>query len=231
MIKIAMLHTVRSVYMGLEQQLRAALPQVQMKVFHVLDEFLAADAAPSESGCFTLTNKQRLLHQLQAAHLTKADLILTTCSQLSTAAQDMAPFIGTPVLTIDGPMIQAAVEQNKTIALISSAAGTVQPISESIYREAERQGKVVELQVFCDDLAIAALKAGDQAEHDRRILALAEQIHGYGGVILAQASGAHMREPVMQVTGLPVYTGLPYCAARIEAFAHKLDKQRGGEVH
>lgn len=223
MIRIAMIHTVQSVYLSLEQQLRAALPETQMKVFHVLDEFLAADAAPAESGCFTLANKQRLLHQLQAAALTGADLILTTCSQLSVTAQDMAPFIGTPVLTIDGPMIERAVEQGKDIALISSAAGTVQPISETIQREAARQGKAVKIHVFCDDRAITALKAGDRAQHDERIRALAGQISGCDNVILAQASGAHMKEPVEQITGLPVYTGLPYCAARIEAFARRLE--------
>ena len=224
MIQISMLHTVQSVYLRFEQQLRAELPEVPMKVFHVLDEFLAADAAPSESGCFTLANKQRLLHQLQAAALTGADLILTTCSQLSTTAADMAPFIGTPILTIDGPMIQAAGQQGTQIALISSAAGTVAPISETIHREAARQGKAVTLHVLCDDQAIAALKAGDKAQHDQRIHALAEQIHGCDNVILAQASGAHMREPVEQITGLPVYTGLPYCAARIREFACRMQK-------
>ena len=136
----------------------------------------------------------------------------------------MAPFIGTPVLTIDGPMIQAAVQQGTQIALISSAAGTVAPISETIHREAARQGKVVTLHVLCDDQAIAALKAGDKAQHDQRIRALAEQIHGCDNVILAQASGAHMREPVEQITGLPVYTGLPYCAARIREFARQMQK-------
>lgn len=226
-----MIHTVRSVYMNIEQQLRAALPETKMKVFHVLDEFLAADAAPSESGCFTLANKQRLLHQLQAAALTGADLILTTCSQLSVTAQDMAPFIGTPILTIDGPMIEHSVEHGRDIALISSAAGTVQPISETILREAARQGKTVELHVFCDDLAITALKAGDQAQHDERIRVLAGQIRGCDNVILAQASGAHMKEPVEQITGLPVYTGLPYCAARIEAFARQIEEKRGRETH
>ncbi|MGM9573465.1 MAG: aspartate/glutamate racemase family protein [Hominicoprocola sp.] len=230
MIRIAMIHTVRSVYMNFEQQLRTALPGTQMKVSHVLDEFLVSDAAPSESGCFTLANKQRLLHQLQAAALTGADLILTTCSQLSVTAQDMAPFIGTPVLTIDGPMIETAVEQGRDIALISSAAGTVQPISETIMREAARQGKTVNLHVFCDDLAITALKAGDQAQHDKRICALAEQIGGCDNVILAQASGAHMKEPVEQITGLPVYTGLPYCSVRIEAFARRIEEEKGTET-
>ncbi len=227
MIQIAMIHTVQSVYMSFESQLREALPDVPMRVFHVLDEFLAADAAPDRSGCFTLANKQRLLHQLQAAVLTGADLILTTCSQLSATALDLSPFLQTPLLTVDGPMIEAAVERGAEIALISSAAGTVEPISESIRREAARQGKEIHIHVFCDDLAITALKAGNREEHDRRIRALAEQICGCDSVILAQASGAHMREPVGQMTGLPVYTGLPYCAERVRAFADQKRRQEG----
>lgn len=218
MIKIALLHTVPSVYQTFEERLRAALPEQEMRVFNVLDEFLVTDAAPSASGHFTLKNKQRLLCQLQAAALTGADLIVTTCSQLSGTAKLIEPLIGVPVVTIDGAMIERAVAAGSRIALISSAQGTVGPVSESILREAERQGKRVTVRVYCDEEAILALKSGDTARHDALLCKLAGTISGCDSALIAQASGAHMGAKLTEIAGLPVFTSIDLCLEEIKRF-------------
>lgn len=221
MIRIALIHTVKSVYESFDAALRQALTDCELKTHNVLDEFLASDAAPSEKGCFTLANRQRLLHQLQAAALTEADLIVTTCSQLSSAAEDMAPIIGVPLITIDHGMISRALQKGNRIALISSAEGTVAPISETIRRMAERMSVPVCIRVYCDQRAIEALKAGDREEHDRRIEALAHEIHDCDTAIIAQASGAHMGGRVAEIAGIETFTSVESCIGEICAFVRE----------
>lgn len=218
MKRIALIHTVKSVYESFEPRLREALAMPGLKIHNQLDEFLASDAAPEESGCFTQKNKQRLLHQLQAAALTGADLIVTTCSQLSCTALDLAPIVGTPICTIDGAMIREAVRTGSRLALLSTAAGTVAPVKESIAREAARQQKPVEVRVYCDEAAIQALKRGDRPAHDRLVRQLAGQIQGCDNALLAQASGAHMGPEIAAIAGIPAYTSVELCLQEIAAF-------------
>ena len=56
-----------------------------------------------------------------------------------------------------------------------------------------------------------ALKAGDQAAHDRIVLEMADEMRDRDVLVLAQASMAHMEQPVSAHTGLPVLSSPRRC--------------------
>lgn len=217
MKRVVLIHTVKSVYESFEGKLRAALGGLgeELKIHNMLDDFLAFDVLPSEKGRFTAPNKRRLLLDLMSAELTGADIIVTTCSQLSPTVKQFGFLIKAPIVTIDGAMIEKAVSISSKIGLLSTAFGTVPPMTEMIELEAKKQGKHIELQILCDNDAIMALRAGDMEKHDRLVRRLADAAVRCESIIMAQASAAHMRGAVAEIAGVPVFTGVDMCIEQI----------------
>ena len=218
MKRIAMIHTVKSVYEDFGERVREAIPELEIKIHNILDDFLASDAAPSEHGCFTSKNMQRLLLQLQAGELTEADLIVVTCSQLTTMVKQYTERISTPTITIDEAMVEKAVQNGPRIALLCTAVGTVAPMMEFLHMEAARQKRSVVIQEITDENAIRALKDGNMAEHNRIVREMATRVSRCDVVILAQASSAHMENEITSITGLPTLTSPALCIERIRKY-------------
>ena len=97
MKRVAIVHTVRPVLASFPQLLEQVVGQ-PLKIHNLLDEFLASD--PAEIGYFSVENRNRLFNDLKSCELTKADLIVVTCSTLTPAVQLIRPFINVPVVAI-----------------------------------------------------------------------------------------------------------------------------------
>jgi aspartate/glutamate racemase len=67
-----------------------------------------------------------------------------------------------------------------------------------------------EIEVSCDAGALEALLRGERAEHDRRLIAAAEEMaaRGVAGIVLAQVSMARLAGEIRQRTGLTVLESL-----------------------
>ena len=228
MKRIALIHTVQSVYLSFENQLRDAFADQgePLKIHNILDDFLAFDALPQESGVFTEKNRNRLKLDLESAAMTGADLIVTTCSQISPSVRELAPSIPTPIITIDEAMARLAVSSSKRIGLLSTASGTVEYVRETLLREAQQQ-REVEIQVLCDNNAILALRRGDMACHDEIVRQLAKQADACDCIIMAQASAAHMRESVRELSGIPVFIGTELCIQQVVSFFREKAEKEG----
>jgi Asp/Glu/hydantoin racemase len=104
-----------------------------------------------------------------------------------------AAFSKVPVLRVDQPMADKAVQTGKKIGVIATLPTTLGPTSDLVKRRAKAAGKEIELiSVLCEG-AFDALMSGDAATHDAMVAAaLKDLVTKVDVVVLAQASMARV---------------------------------------
>ena len=219
MKRIACIHTVYSVIESFTQQLREGIPG-DFLIHSLYDDFLATD--PAQTGKFSAINHQRLRLDMQAQALTGADIIVVSCSTLSPSVRLLRGEFNIPVVAIDDAMVEQAVRVGTRIGLLATANSTVEPSASALRAAAAAQGKEISLQILCNEDAIRALKAGDQARHDALVLEMAGQLKDCDVVVLAQASMAHMEAAVAERTGLPALSSPRRCVEQIKTILEGL---------
>ena len=219
MKRIVLIHTVKSVYETFEKDLRAVTGV--LKVYNMLDEFLVADSI--ERGVFTTENRMRLMHDLQSAQLTGADLIVVTCSTLTPHVVAARPFFNTPIIAIDDAMCSLAVKQGSKITVLATAESTVSPTLKKLEEEASLKGKEIFLSSLCCPEALVHLKAGQKAKHDKLVLDMAREVKDSDTIVLAQASMAHLQDLVQAQTRILTFSSPQLC---IQEVAKRLGKTR-----
>lgn len=219
MKRVACIHTVYSVIADFTAQLRAALGE-DVKIHTLYDDFLATD--PADTGKFSAINHNRLRLDMQAQAQTGADILVVSCSTLSPSVRLLRPEFNVPVVAIDDAMVNEAVALGSRIGLLATANSTVRPSHSALLAAAKAAGKDVDVQVICDEDAIRALKAGDRATHDRRVLEMADRLADRDVIVLAQASMAHMEAAVAEHTGVTTLSSPGRCIAQIKGILEGL---------
>lgn len=213
MKQIACLHTVYSVIEPFTQQLREGVGE-EVLIHTLYDDFLVTDPA-LRGGKFSSINHQRLRLDLQAQALTGADLIVVSCSTLSPSVRLLRGEFNLPIVAIDDAMAHEAVSKGSRIGLIATANSTVGPSASALQAEAEAANKAVDIQTFCNEEAIQALKAGDKEKHDALVLDMAGKMKDRDVLVLAQASMAHMEGPVAERTGIATLSSPARCVEQV----------------
>ncbi|MEA5011749.1 MAG: aspartate/glutamate racemase family protein [Angelakisella sp.] len=217
MKRIALVHTVKPVLNTFEDRLRAAMPDEELIIHNLLDEFLAYDPSPDGHGYFTAENKRRLYNDLMSAQLTGADIIVVTCSTLTPTVTEIRPFMTTPVVAIDDAMAEAAVQAGSNIKVVATAFSTIAPTIARLQKAAADAGKTITIDSEDNEPAYCAMKKGDMATHDAMVKEQAASVKGYDAVVLAQASMAHLEADVAAITGIPTFSSPDRCVQRVKS--------------
>ncbi len=147
--------------------------------------------------------------------LAQVDLVLITCSTMNRAypqvAEALRPY-GVPVIQIDQPMMERAVDQGGKILVVATHGPTVNSTQALLRETAAHLGKEVSFSGTTVEAAWECLAAGDVSGHN---LALTQAIHTHldrdpaGCVVLAQLSMACLLfsypDPLAEFR-IPVYT-------------------------
>ena len=213
MKKVAIIYTVRPV-LGTFPELLEEVVGEPLKIFNLLDDFLASD--PGESGIFSIENHNRLFNDLKSCELTGADLIVVTCSTLTPAVQRIRPFIKVPIVAIDDAMTEKAVRIGSRIKVIATAMSTIKPTIAKLEQEAKLAGIAVTIDAEDNETAYAAMKRGDLATHDKLVLAQIATVTGYDSIVLAQASMGHLQAEAEKLANIPVLASPRLCCERVK---------------
>ena len=109
-----------------------------------------------------------------------------------------AGLAGVPVLRVDQPMADKAVQTGTRIGVIATLPTTLEPTADLIQRRAAKANKQIQLVSRLCAGAFDALMSGDGAKHDVIVAgALKELASDVDVIVLAQASMARV------VDGLP----------------------------
>lgn len=203
--RIAFVHTVGFLVDEFRRLLRAELPQVD--AFHILNESLLQDLL---RGSDPAAVHRRVVAQLRQAAEAGADLLVMTCSSTSPGVDLARQELGIPILKIDDPMCAQAVRRGRRIGLVCTATSTVAPSTALLEAHAAQQGRDVAVLAEVNGQAYQALLSGDRATHDRLVHVSARALAGAVDVlVLAQASLAHLREPLAAELSCPVLASPP----------------------
>ncbi|GGF36497.1 arylsulfatase [Aliidongia dinghuensis] len=200
-MRIALIHALRHSIAPIEAAFARLWPEAQLQ--NLLDDRLSADLA--RDGRLTPAMTERFLTLSRYAAGAGADGLLFTCSAfgpcIEASAAALAPL---PVLKPNEAMIADAVAAGRRIGLLA----TFPPTLVSMPPEFPAGVTVVPKLI---DGALAALDAGDGAEHDRLAAQAARDLMDCDVIALAQFSLARAADAVAAATGKRVLT-TPDCA-------------------
>ncbi|MFN3309217.1 MAG: aspartate/glutamate racemase family protein [Anaerolineales bacterium] len=195
--RLAYLHTVAGLTATFKALSDELLPGVDL--FHIVDESLLQNTIRANQ--LTPQTMRRLLRLVISAEEAGADLVMVTCSSVGPAVEASRPFVHIPVLRVDEPMAELAIQNGKTIGVAATLQTTLKPTAELIANVAARQGKAVQVISKLCEGAFQAVISGDTARHDQLVSAgLQELVPQVDVVVLAQASMARVVESLPEET-------------------------------
>lgn len=188
---LGLIHTSATLVPVFQQLTSEFLPKV--KTFNIVDDSLIKNVI--SCGELTPATARRVVNYVGSAEAAGADFILVTCSSIGAAVEASAALTKVPVLRVDQPMADKAVQTGKRIGVIATLPTTLQPTSDLVTRRAVVANKQIELTSRLCDGAFDALMRGDAATHDKMVAAaLKELSEKVDVIVLAQASMARVVE-------------------------------------
>jgi len=183
---LTFLHTSATHIATFNQLLTELAPDIP--VTHLVDESLLADARISG---LTTELTGRITHTLNAAVSAGAAVIVCTCSTIGECAEQ-APHSGNvPVLRIDRPMAEQAVDMGNRIIIAAALASTLAPTRLLLLEAADRAGKSVTL---IDGLCAEAWPHFERGDYNTYLEVIAQYLQTIAAdadvIVLAQASMA-----------------------------------------
>lgn len=143
----------------------------------------------------------------------RVDVILNVCSsvgEVADAAQDLANYMGVPIVRIDELMCRQAVLSGKKIAVMATLSTTLNPTKNTLLRLARECGKKVEL---IDVLVENAFGAGQEEFKQKMCKTALEQAGAADVILLAQGSMSYCERELEALMHKPVYSS-PAAGAR-----------------
>ncbi|MDB5247150.1 MAG: Asp/Glu/hydantoin racemase [Segetibacter sp.] len=186
---LGLIHTSATLVPVFQQLCNQFLPGVH--VFNIVDDSLIKDVIAK--GELTPQTARRVVEYVGSAEAAGADHILVTCSSIGSAVEAAAALTNVPVLRVDQPMADLAVQTGRRIGVVATLPTTLAPTSDLVRRRAAIAGKEIELTSKLCEGAFEALMSGDAAKHDAMVAeALKELSTKVDVILLAQASMARV---------------------------------------
>jgi len=215
MRRLAMLHTVGLLVDRFKALLAGAVPD-DVDIVHMLDESLLRDLM--REGPRPAIARRVVSLATQAADA-GAGLIVFTCSSTSPAIDTARQVIGVPILKIDDPMAARAVASGTRIGVVCTTSSTKGPSEALIRAHAAEAGKAIAVDALLVPGAFDALQAGRRDTHDALVTEAARAVAARNDVlVLAQASLAHLAEPLAASLPVPVLSSPPLCVEAVRRF-------------
>lgn len=186
---LGLIHTSATLIPVFQQLCQEYLPGVN--TFNIVDDSLVKNI--SARGEVTPSIYKRVADYVSSAEDSGADYILVTCSSIGAPVEAAAEKAGVPVLRVDQPMADIAVQTGRRIGVIATLKTTLQPTSDLVERRAKIAEKDIELTPVVVEGAFDALMSGNAAKHDELVAdALRKLSKEVDVILLAQASMARV---------------------------------------
>lgn len=188
---LGLIHTSATLVPVFQELVAKYLAGKDIKVFNIVDDSLIKNTI--ERGAMTPDTSRRVVDYVGSAEAAGADFILVTCSSIGAAVESSASLTGVPVLRVDQPMADKAVEMGTKIGVVATLPTTLEPTSDLVRRRALVAGNEIELTSKLCEGAFEALMGGKPEIHDEKVAAALKELSQKVDVILlAQASMARV---------------------------------------
>lgn len=188
-----------------EQEIKKQLGE-DVEMLSLQDPSILAEIR--EAGYVTTAPAARLIGMYMKAAEEGVDAMINLCSsvgEVADCAQDVARYIGVPIVRVDEEMCREAVRRGSRIGVMATLATTLTPTKNTIERVAREAGKHVEL---VDCLVDGAFGLDQEQFRARLTESAAGIIDNVDIVVLAQGSMAYAEPHLESVYGKP-FLGSP----------------------
>jgi Asp/Glu/hydantoin racemase len=205
--QLGLIHTSATLVPIFQQLCKTHLPSVD--VFNIADDSLIKDVI--KRGGLTAKTARRVVEHVASAEAAGADYIMVTCSSIGRAVETAAELVSVPVLRVDQPMADQAVQARNTIGVLATLPTTLEPTADLLHRRAIKAGRKVEVIPRLCDGAFEALMGGDAGKHDAMVgAALRELTEQVELIVLAQASMGRVVDTLpADVRRIPILSSPP----------------------
>jgi len=205
--RIALIHATPVAIEPIRDAFAAGWPEAEL--LNILDESLTNDRAKLD----TLDHEMYVRFQRLAeyARHIRARGVLFTCSAFGEAIGRAASLVDIPVLRPNEAMFDAALAAGNRIGMVATFAPAVASMEEEFREAAQAAGSGAELRATVAAGAMDALRAGDEATHNRLVAESARGLAGCDAIMLAHFSTARALEAVRKSVRQPVLTA-PHAA-------------------
>ncbi|MBI3451607.1 MAG: arylsulfatase [Rhodospirillales bacterium] len=204
--RIALIHALRDSVEPARAAFAADWPEAE--TFNLLDDSLSADLA---AGAAEDAITERFLALARYAAATGVDAgrtagILFTCSAFARPIEACQTALAIPVLKPNEAALEAALDAGPHIGLLATFPATLPSMRAELVAMARARGAAVKIEARLAEGALAALQAGDGADHDRAIAEVAAEMGPLDALVLAQFSMARAAPAVAPVPGRRLLT-------------------------
>lgn len=141
--KLGIIHAALITTRMVQKYIDEIIPEVE--VVHWVDDTIQNTNFACEPGVIPKKNYYKFVQGALSQQEYGVNLILLACSTFNRAVEFARPMIHTPMLQIDRPMMDLAVQDGNRIGLLATVPTTV-PASERLLRvAAEEAGKTIEI--------------------------------------------------------------------------------------
>jgi aspartate/glutamate racemase len=177
----------------------------EVTVVHHVDDTIQNTNFACEPGTIPKQNYFKFAayaHYLEEAGV---DLILLACSTFNRAVELARPMIDVPMLQIDRPMMDLAVQQGPRLGLLATVPTTV-PASERLLKLAASDvGKTISVKTVLCSEAFEEIKNGNVDKHNAMLIEAIDRLSDdVDAIVLAQVSMSAL-EPELNHTKVPVF--------------------------
>ena len=220
--KIGFVHTGVPIGMLLKKMMLESMPDIPN--FHIVDDSLIQDLL--QAGEFTPSILKRLSAQISMAKEAGADIIMVTCSSIAPGVDFAKKMVDIPVMKIDEPMAEQAVEAANTVGVLATAKTTLVPSVDLINQVAGKKGKSVEVKPKLISEAFDFFLQGDMENHDRLVRTAGIELAQQSDVlVLAQASMSHLAAEIEKTSGTPTLTSPSIAVNALKELVRDFDQK------
>ena len=216
--RIALIHAVTVAVEPVQDAFRQLWPEAECA--NILDDSLSLDR--EREGVLTEAMKRRVRALAEYGAATGAAGVLFTCSAFGEAIEAAAAQLQIPVLKPNEAMFEAALAVGRRIGMLATFAPSVGSMEDEFREIAETSGRRAVIETYCVPGAMAALKAGDAAEHNRLLAEAAPCFADCDAVLLAHFSTARAAPAVTAMIERPVLTSPGSAVAKLKGMIAKL---------
>ncbi len=185
-----------------------------VELYSLQDPSILADVR--QAGHVTTAPAARLIGMFMKAAEEGCEAVLNLCSsvgEVADCAQDVARYIGMPIVRVDEEMCREAVRLGKRIGVMATLPTTLEPTKNTVKRVAREMNHEVELVDCLVDGAFGL----DQVQFKARLTeAAATIIDQVDVIVLAQGSMAYAEPTMSETFGKPVLGSPRFGAAELK---------------
>lgn len=216
--RIVFFHTTLNTPGYMKELFLQRYPDVEL--YNIVDDSILREIA-ANNGKYTPNIVRKLVQYGQCAESTGACAMMNMCTTLGPAVQCAQASMNIPFFCVDEPMLRQAVRLGKRIALIVTAATTIEASTAAAQAAAAEAMADVSIDTIFVDGAFHAITAEqNKAKHDQLVMAAVIQAaKDHDVVVLAQVTMAGLKErlPDLHVPVLiSPYSGLEQLSPYLE---------------